>query len=76
MVKRFNGRISDILATTRFRSCDDLQTIIERDGKFYNEQLPQRALRRKTPVQAIRAWREKQPESFVMKTKNQSGLDN
>jgi transposase InsO family protein len=75
MVERFNGRISDILATTRFRSRVDLQTTLERYGKLYNEHLPQRALAHKTPLQAIRAWREKQPELFARKTKNQSALD-
>lgn len=30
MVERFHGRISDILATTRFRSRADLQTTLER----------------------------------------------
>jgi transposase InsO family protein len=30
MVERFNGRISDVLATTRFRSREDLHTTIER----------------------------------------------
>ena len=76
MVERFNGRISDILATTRFRSRDDLQTTITRYEKLYNEHLPQKALGHKTPLQAIRAWREEKPELFIRKLKNQTGLDN
>ena len=75
MVERFNGRISDILATTRFRSRDDLQTTITRYGKLYNEHLPQKALGHKTPLQAIRAWREEKPELFIRKLKNQTVLD-
>lgn len=75
MVERFNGRISDILATTRFRSREDLQTTISRYGKLYNEHLPQHALGHQTPLQAIRAWREKKPELFVRKPKNQTALD-
>lgn len=75
MVERFNGRISDILATTRFRSRDDLQTTIERYLRLYNEHLPQRALGHQTPLQAVRAWRKKRPELFVRKPKNQVGLD-
>ena len=75
MVERFNGRISDILATTRFRSRDDLQTTITRYEKLYNEHLPQKALGHKTPLQAIRAWREQKPDLFVRKSKNQAGLD-
>jgi hypothetical protein len=75
-VERFNGRISDILATTHFRSRDDLQTTITRYEKLYNEHLPQKALGHKTPLQAICAWREQKPELFVRKLKNQAGLDN
>jgi transposase InsO family protein len=75
MVERFNGRISDILATTRFRSREDLQTTIERYVKLYNDHLPQKALGHKTPLQAMRTWREQKPELFVRKTKNQAGLD-
>lgn len=75
MVERFNGRISDILATTRFRSREDLQTTIERYGKLYNEHLPQKALGHKTPLQAIRMWREQKPDLFIRKPKNQTGLD-
>lgn len=56
MVERFNGRISDVVATTRFRSREDLQTTIERYVKLYNDQLPQKALGHKTPLQAMRAW--------------------
>ncbi len=75
MVERFNGRISDILATTRFRSREDLQTTLERYEKLYNEHLPQRALGHQTPLQAIRAWRKDRPELFVRRPKNQTGLD-
>jgi transposase InsO family protein len=76
MVERFNGRISDILATTGFRSREDLQTTIERYVKLYNEHLPQKALGHMTPLKAMRAWRDRKPELFVRRTKNQTGLDN
>ena len=75
MVERFNGRISDILATTRFRSREDLHTTIERYAKLYNEHLPQRAIGHKTPLQAVRAWRKQRPDLFVRRPKNQTGLD-
>lgn len=75
MVERFNGRISDILATTRFRSRDDLQTTLERYAKLYNDHLPQRALGHRTPRQAIAQWRSERPELFVRKLNNQTGLD-
>jgi len=75
MVERFNGRITEVLATTRFRSRDDLQTTLERYEKLYNDHLPQRALGHKTPLQAIRTWQTERPELFNGKSKNQSGLD-
>ena len=53
MVERFNGRISDILVTTRFRSRDDLQTTLERYIKLYNDHLPQRVPGHRTPRQAV-----------------------
>ena len=75
MVERFNGRISDILETTRFRSRDDLQTPIERYAMLYNDHLPQKALGHNTPLQAMRTWREQKPELFVRNPKKQAGLD-
>ena len=53
MVERFNGRISDILATTRFRSAEDLKETITRYVKLHNTHLPQRALAHKTPLQSM-----------------------
>ncbi|WP_081126054.1 IS481 family transposase [Metallibacterium scheffleri] len=75
MVERFNGRISDILATTHFRSREDLQTTLERYAKLYNDHLPQRALGHRTPRQAMDLWRKNHPEIFVRQLKNQTGLD-
>jgi len=76
MVERFNGRISDILATTHFRSREDLQTTIDRYQTLYNDHLPQKAIGHITPLQAMRIWQSKRPELFVKKPKNQAGLDN
>lgn len=70
MVERFNGRISDVLATTRFHSREDLQSTLERYEKLYNDHLPQRALGHKTPLQAIRSWRHKRPDLFTGKRHN------
>lgn len=75
MVERFNARISDILATTRFRSRDDLQATIMRYEKLYNEHLPQQAIGHQTPLQPIRAGRVKKPELFVRKPNNPTALD-
>lgn len=75
MVERFNGRISDILATTHFHSREDLQTTLERYAKLYNDHLPQRALGHRTPRQTMDLWRKNHPEIFVRRLKNQTGLD-
>ena len=75
MVERFNGRISDILATTRFRSREDLQTTLQRYAKLYNDHLPQRALGHRTPRQAMEHWRKDHPELFFRRMNNQTGLD-
>lgn len=75
MVERFNGRISDILATTRFRSREDLQTTLARYATLYNDHLPQRALGHRTPRQAIAQCRSEHPELFIRKMHNQASLD-
>ena len=40
MVEHFSERISDILATTRFRSRENLHATIERHQTLYNDRLP------------------------------------
>ena len=65
MVERFNGRISDVLATTRFVSGEQLATTIKRYGVLYNQHIPQKALGHKTPLDSLREWQQKQPELFV-----------
>lgn len=75
VVERCNGRISDVLATTRFWLRDDLQTTIERYVKLYNIHVPQKALGHETSLQAMRAWREDRPDLSVRRLNNQTGLD-
>ncbi|MBW8827923.1 MAG: IS481 family transposase, partial [Burkholderiales bacterium] len=43
--------------------------------KTYNHSIPQRALKHQTPIQALKAWREKKPELFVKKVYEHTGLD-
>lgn len=62
---QFNGRISDILTTTRFRLRKDLQITSECYVKLYNQHLPQRAIGHTTLLQAMRAWREQWPDLLV-----------
>jgi transposase InsO family protein len=45
MVKRFNGRISCILKTTRFNSADHLNQTLINYMKVYNYSIPQKSTR-------------------------------
>ena len=54
MVERSNGRIGDVLKTHRFSSGEDLEQTLLRYVALYNHQLPQSALKSKTPMQAMK----------------------
>ena len=75
MIERFNGRISEVLATNRFRSGEHLAATLQRYVNVYNHHLPQRALGHVCPVEALEQWRVKQPELFVSEINNLPGLD-
>lgn len=75
MVERCNGRVADILKATRFRTAAELSTALGHYQRLYNEQIPQRALGHLCPVQALRAWREKEPDRFFRCIHNLPGLD-
>ncbi len=67
MVERFNGRISDVLATTRFDAAQRLEDTLSRYVRLYIHHIPQPALGHISPVQALKEWQEKCPELFKMK---------
>ncbi len=75
MVERFNGRISEVLATTRFDCAQSLEQTLTRHIKLYNHSIPQRDLGHVTPVQAMKAWHDRQPEWFLRRIYNLTGLD-
>jgi transposase InsO family protein len=75
MIERFNGRISEVLATNRFRSGEHLVATLQRYVNVYNHHMPQRALGHVCPVDALELWRVKQPELFVSEIHNLPGLD-
>ena len=75
MVERFNGRISDIVNQTRFGSAAELESTLRNYVKIYNHNIPQRALKHHTPIQALKNWQEKRPNLFVKRVYNQTGLD-
>jgi transposase InsO family protein len=75
MVERFNGRISEVLATNRFISGEDLSETIERYVWLYNHHLPQLGLQHRTPVQALKDWQKSNPELFIKTVYNRPGCD-
>lgn len=75
MVERFNGRISEVLATHRFESGEDLSTTLERYVLLYNQHLPQLALQHRTPIQAMKEWQKQRPDLFKKRVCNRPGLD-
>jgi len=75
MVERFNGRIADVLRTHRFNSAEDLESTLLRYVKLYNHQLPQSALKGKSPIQAMKKWYADKPELFHKRPYDHVGLD-
>ena len=75
MSERFNGRIAEVLATTRFDSAEHLADTIKRYVKVYNQHIPQKALGHIPPLQAMKNWSQKQPQLFKKCVYNLAGLD-
>ena len=75
MVERFNGRIADVLKTHRFRSSEDLEQTLLRYVALYNHQLPQSALKSKTPMQAMKGWYRECPDLFHKRPYDRPGCD-
>lgn len=75
LVERFNGRIAELIAQTRFRSAAELQQTLHHYATGYNTRIPQRALDHRTPLDAMKAWRLKSPDLFKKRPKDVPGLD-
>jgi transposase InsO family protein len=75
MVERFNGRISEVIGQTRFKSAQELETTLMHYLATYNHRIPQRALDHLSPVQALKQWRARKPDLFVKRVYEQAGLD-
>ena len=75
MVERFNGRISDVLKTNHFQDAQDLEQTLLRYVALYNHQLPQSALKSKTPMQAMKDWYDSRPDLFQKRPYNRPGCD-
>ena len=75
MIERFNGRIADVLATTRFDSSESLAHTITRYVRIYNQHIPQKALGHIAPIAAMKNWYIEKPQLFKKRVYNLTGLD-
>jgi hypothetical protein len=75
MVERFNGRIAEVLATTRFNSAKNLTDTLSGYVRLYNYQIPQKALGHISPIQALKDWQQTSPERFKKRVYNLAGPD-
>jgi hypothetical protein len=75
MVERLNGRIADVLKTHRFTSGQDLEQTLMCYVALYNRQLPQFALKSKTPMRAMKDWHASHPHLFEKRPYDHPGCD-
>jgi transposase InsO family protein len=74
MVERFNARVGDVIAQTRFKSGAELATTLLAYVQTYNHRIPQRALGHQTPIQALKQWRARSPLLFRKRVHDLPGL--
>ena len=75
LVERFNGRITEVVAQTRFHSAAELEQTLLNYVKVYNCRIPQRNLGHITPLDALKSWHAKAPGLFNKRPKDVPGLD-
>lgn len=75
MVERFNGRISDVLATRRYESGEELEQTLKRDNWLYNHHIPQKVLGHQPPISAMKDGQTKRPELLHKHVINHTGPD-
>ena len=76
LVERFNGRISDVLATRRYVSGEDLEQALKRYRWLCNHHIPQKTLKHQGPISAMKDWQNRRPELFTKRVINHPGPDN
>jgi len=75
MVERFNGRITEVLATTRFKSGENLSETLRLYVYLYNQQIPQQVLGHHPPIHALKEWQNTHLHLFNKQAKNRPGSD-
>jgi transposase-like protein len=71
---RFNGRIEEGLQGRHFRSGEDTEATLHGYARLYNQQLPQLALRSKSPLQALKDWHTLKPTLLKKRAILPSGM--
>lgn len=67
MAERFNGRIGEVLQSHHVRSGEETEPTPHRYVWFSKRRVPQSALGRKMPLQAMKDWHKIKPELFKKK---------
>jgi transposase-like protein len=75
MVERFNGRISQLLAQTKFTSSDHLKSKLKEYLMLYNHHIVQKNIGHVSPIAKLKEWQKTNPQLFVKKVYNQSRPD-
>ena len=68
------ARIAEVVAQTRFAIAAELVSTLTKYVKGYNCHIPQRNLGHLTPLDALKAWRDKAPDLFKKRPKDLPGL--
>ena len=74
MVERLNGRISGIVNQARFGAAAEHESTLCNYVKIYNHNIPKRALKHQTPIQALKQWHAERPELFVKRVYSHAAL--
>ncbi|MCK9487979.1 MAG: hypothetical protein M0Q42_00990 [Xanthomonadales bacterium] len=75
MIERFNARISQLLATHRLPSGEDLERAPARYAWLQNSTCHKKRLKRETPVQALKRWQASRSGTLRQEVRNQPGPD-
>ena len=63
------------LSSRTEQAAANLEETLTRYVRWYNHQIPQKALGHISPVEALKDWQKQRPELFKMKVYNLTGLD-
>jgi len=75
LVERFNGRVSEVLASVHLRNREELEATLSRYRRLYNHQIPQKALDGRTPVEVLKQHYESNPDCFHRAPRKLPGPD-